>query len=1048
MPAPDLMKAEEESLAKWEREQTRKRVNELNAKGRPYYFLEGPPYANGELHLGHARGYSRKDAIMRFWRMKGRNVFDRAGFDVHGLPTENRVEQNFGIKSKREIETSIGVDNFIKACTDAYKGYMKDQIDVAVRYGTWMDFENAYIPATPDYISKSFSVFKRIYDKGLVYRGTQVMPYCVHCGTVLAKGPEVEEEQDTDPSVYILYKVNMELSKPRTDIGKEPYLLVWTTTPWTTVGNVLIAANPKAIYVRASVDGREMILAKDRLDAVAQELNLSPVVLGEFTGTELEGIYYTNPLEEQVPKQKGLRSQHKVTLSEGLVGTSEGSGLVHIAPAYGPEDFELGKAVKAPLLSVVGTDGAYTEDAGKYAGIKLIHDANREIEADLRAAGALLGKSMVRHSYPHCWRCHEKLIYLPTEQWFINIARIKKRIIKACDSVRWHPAELKRWFVESIESAPDWVISRQRYWGIPIPIWMCDSCKELKVVGSFDELKGSLGQDAQNSEAGMHKPFIDKVTFKCGKCGGMMHRVPDVFDVWFDSGVAHTASVSADEFARMYGKSFVTEGPDQIRGWFATLMKTGVAAYGKAPFNEIMLHGWVTDSKGEAMHKSKHNYVSAKDIVGKNSIDAFRLYSMKYVTHENIKFSYSGIEEMQAVLLLIHNIANLMAEYGAATGYVPKRIRVPRTLEGLDPDDAWIVSRLNSAVAEATEGFENYETHRGVNALVDFAVNDLSRFYLKLAKKKITGTTRQRARHTLDIVNYVLFNLLLALAPFAPMNMESIYQQRYAYKESVFMERWPKARQGLISKELENDFDVAAESITAILNSREKAGIRLRWPITAATLEISTDAAFNTAQRLSDMIKEYTNARKLEIKEVQGVKESVVPLFNRLGPDFKADANIVAEALRMADAGELSAGVAKEGYYTLHTERGNFTIRAEHFTTAKHAEESDAVIFKYGKAYIDKERDEALIEDAMLRELEHGVQMLRREMGLKRSDRVELLYDTDAEFDRAVQRGISRLKKSLNAKSVRKGIPEGEQAKELDVMGATVRASIHRIAGS
>ena len=578
MPGPDLIKAEEESLAKWEREQTRRKVNELNAKGKPYYFLEGPPYANGELHLGHARGYSRKDAIMRFWRMKGRNVFDRAGFDVHGLPTENRVEQNFGIKSKREIETSIGVDNFIKACTDAYRGYMKDQISVAMRYGTWMDFDNAYIPAMPDYISKSFSVFKRIYDKGLVYRGTRVMPYCVHCGTVLAKGPEVEEELDTDPSIYILYKVNMDLSKPRTDLGKEPYLLVWTTTPWTTIGNVLIAANPKAIYVRASVDGREMILAKDRLDAVAQELNLSPVVLSEFTGTELSGLHYTNPLEEYVPKQKALRKQHIVTLSEDLVGTGEGSGLVHIAPAYGPEDFELGRQVKAPLLSVVGTDGAYTEEAGKYAGVKLIHDANREIETDLEAKGALLGKSTVRHSYPHCWRCHDKLIYLPTEQWFINIGRIKKKIVKACEHVRWHPAELKRWFVESIEGAPDWVISRQRYWGIPIPIWMCEQCRAVKVVGSFEELERGEGQMVRKTEADMHKPFIDQVTFKCEKCSGVMRRVPDVFDVWFDSGVAHTASLSAEEFARMYGRSFITEGPDQIRGWFATLMKTGVAA--------------------------------------------------------------------------------------------------------------------------------------------------------------------------------------------------------------------------------------------------------------------------------------------------------------------------------------------------------------------------------------------------------------------------------------------------------------------------------------
>ena len=1041
MLASDLIKAEEESLAKWEREHTRERVNELNARGKPYYFLEGPPYANGELHLGHARGYARKDAILRFWRMRGRSVFDRAGFDVHGLPTENRVERNLGIKSKREIETGIGVDGFVKACTEAYRTYMKEQIAVALRYGVWMDFANAYIPATPDYIDRSFGVFKKIYDKRLVYQGTQVMPYCVHCGTVLAKGPEVEEEEDTDSSIYVLYKVNNDLSKPRIELGREAYLLVWTTTPWTIPGNVLVAVNPKAMYVRASINGKEMIVAKDRLDAIAKEFGLSPIVLSEFLGSELEGIYYTNPLEEAVPKQKSFRKHHTVVMSEELVSMADGSGLLHVAPAYGPEDFALAKSLHAPMLSLVGTDGKYTVDAGKYAGVALIHDANHEVEKDLEAGGALLAKTQITHSYPHCWRCHEKLIYLPTEQWFINVAKMKKRIARECGRVEWHPSELKRMFLDSIRDAPEWVISRQRYWGIPIPIWVCDSCHERKVVGSVAELERS-GMKVRSTEADLHKPFIDRITFKCEKCGGTMHRVPDIFDVWYDSGVAHTASLSDEEFAAMYGRSFVTEGPDQIRGWFATLMKTGVAAYGKTPFKVIMLHGWVTDSKGFAMHKSKHNYVGAKDLVGKYPIDAVRLYLTKFVSHENIKFSEKGVEELQGVLMLMHNMANLVGEYSGVIGYTPKRIRIPRSLEGLDPEDAWIVSRLNSTIAEATAGFESYETHRSVNAIVDFAVNDLSRFYLKIAKKKIVGTTKGRARKTLDIVNYALFNLVLLTAPFAPMNMESVYMRLYPYKESVFMERWPKARQGLISKELERDFDVATESITALLSSREKAGVRLRWPVVSATLELNSPDAFTTAQRLSDMIEDYTNSNRLIVREVENVSEVVVPVFKRLGPDFKENANAVADALRKADATKLRSEVEEHGHFALHTDAGTFTIGPEHFAIEKRAEESDAVLFKYGKAYVDTARDEKVIEDATLREFERNVQLMRKELGLKRFDKIELYYETSGQLSGLLQRNAKRLASSLNAKSIVSGIPEGQVAKEFEVMDTIVKTFV------
>ncbi len=814
----DLLKIEQSILEVWEKNDTRNKVNASRKGKKLFFFLEGPPYANGELHMGHVRGYARKDAVLRYKRMRGFEVFDRAGFDVHGLPIENKVERQLGLTSKRDIETKIGVKNFISKCIEAYKGYVKDSIEVAKRYGTWFDFDNSYIPATAEYMDKSFSIFKAIYDKKLVYKDIQVMPYCVHCGTVLAKGPEVEEEEDTDPSVYIIFKVNNKLSKPKIKINENTYLLVWTTTPWTLPGNMAIAANPKARYVKVKFEEKELILAKERLDSFAKALKISPIIIDEFYGSELGGIYYVSLLEEFVPKQKETRKYHRILLSEELVSMEEGTGLVHIAPAFGPEDFTLARKEKIPLLSIVDTNGKYNADAGKYVGTALIHEANRTIEREIESNGALLGKFSITHSYPHCWRCHEKLIFLPTEQWFININKLKKKIKKQCEKIEWHPSELKQWFVESIDTAPDWVISRQRYWGIPIPIWICASCKHTTVIGSYKELRSKTNSDIRFSSEDLHKPVIDEVTIKCDKCGKDMRRTSDVFDVWYDSGVAHTASLSKEEFTKMFPKAFITEGPDQIRGWFATLMKTSVAVYGKSPFNTIIMQGWVVDAKGEAMHKSKGNYVSAQDLIGKYSMDAVRAFTLSHVVHETLKFSNVEIEEMQAMLILLHNVANMLEEYSTALHYIPTKIKIPRKPSELDLYNTWIVSRLNSVIKNATEDMNNYEIDQSVNEIINFVINDLSRFYLKIAKKRISISSRKEAKSTIDIINYILYNVLLLLAPIVPFNIEDIYLKRYKKKESIFFENWPKTKAILINQNLEKDFQVATEAVTAILN--------------------------------------------------------------------------------------------------------------------------------------------------------------------------------------------------------------------------------------
>lgn len=1041
----DLFRYESEILQKWEDEKTRQKVNSANLGKKKFFFLEGPPYANGELHMGHIRGYSRKDAILRYKRMRGFDVFDRAGFDVHGLPIENKAEKKLEIKSKRDIETTIGVSNFINTCIQIYKGYLEAQISDVKRYGVWMDFENAYIPATAQYIDRSWKIFKKIYDKKLVYRDIQVMPYCIHCGTVLAKGPEVEEEQDNDPSIFVTFKINARMSKPRIKIGENTHLLIWTTTPWTLPGNMAVCANPKAMYVRAKLGGTELILVKNRLEAVSKILDEPVIILDEFYGSELEGIYYHNPLEENIPRQKETRKYHKIIFSEEMVSLDEGTGMIHIAPAYGPEDFVIAKKNKIPLMSVVDLEGKYNQDAGKYFGKGLIHEANREIESELKNMGALLFKGQILHSYPHCWRCKEKLVYLPTEQWFIKVSKIKQKIKRESQKVDWHPTEGGKWFEDSIETAPDWVISRQRYWDIPIPIWMCTSCDNKKAIGSFDELKKESGKNLEFTSEHLHKPFIDDLLIKCEKCGNEMKRTKDVFDVWYDSGVAHTASLNEEEFKSMFSKALISEGPDQIRGWFATLMKTSVAAYGKRPFSTLVMQGWVVDAKGEAMHKSKGNFVAAHDLINKYSMDAVRAFILSHTAYEVMKFSHKEIEEMQSMLITLYNIANLITDYSSAIKYQPSKVKTPRNATKMSPEDAWIVSRLNSTIKEASEGMENYELHRLVNSVNTFVVSDLSRFYLKLAKKKILETTKAQAKQTIDLVNYLLYNSLLLLAPITPFSAEKIFLTNYKSKESIFYSKWPKHNSQMINPLLEESFGVGTDAITAILNSREKAQIKLRWPIMNARVEVTSEMAENAITKLANVIEEYTNTKHIILSKVTGIKEEVRPNFQRLGPDFKENAGAVAQALKEADAKELADSISKGGKHLLHTSKGPIEIKPEHFSIIQKAEESDAVPFKYGRVTVDKTISKELKEEALIREFERRVQMMRKEYNLKKQDRIHLGYVAGGEMAEAIGHNLQKLKKELNATSMKAQLGNQGLSQDFDIEGDVVRISIQKV---
>ena len=558
----DLIKSEEEVLSYWKEHDINAKVRARNKGNKPFYFLDGPPFVTGDLHLGQVWTKAFKDMVVRYKRSRGFDVVDRAGYDTQGLPAENLVEKRLRITSKKDIEETVGIENFIKGCRELIDYYMSRWENDFERFGVSLDFSRPYLPHTNEYMEGEWALFKAIDQRGYLYQGKKTTAYCPHCECVVSQGSmEVEHSEEKDPSVFVTFKVDGARSKgAKAQLGGETYLLVWTTTPWTLPANVAIAMAPQTMYVVARIRGKDMILAKGRLDQVSSLLGESAVVLKEFYGSELEGLGYVSALEGKVPEQAELRKHHKVLPAPELVTGDEGTGLVHIAPGHGLEDYAMGMKNKLPIFCPVGADARYTAEAGAYNGLKVPSDANAILLSDLEALGALEYTGELSHSYPHCWRCHSKLIFIATPQWFLNVQKIKRKLLAMNERISWHPEEARAWERDLINSSPDWCISRQRYWATPMPIWICGKCGERTVIGSRLELEeAALDKDYVRAMTDLHRPYIDKVAIRCAKCGGEGRRIKDVLDVWFDSGTSFRLSLSESEFDRLFPVDFVVE---------------------------------------------------------------------------------------------------------------------------------------------------------------------------------------------------------------------------------------------------------------------------------------------------------------------------------------------------------------------------------------------------------------------------------------------------------------------------------------------------------
>ncbi len=986
-------------------------------EGKKFYFVDGPPYTTGRIHLGTAWNKVIKDTILRYKRMTGFSPTDTPGWDMHGLPIEVKVEQELGFKTKRDIE-KYGIAEFVQKCMEyalRNKDAMTEQFKML---GVWMDWENPYMTIKAEYMNAAWWTIRIAYEKGLLERKKMVVNWCPRCETALADA-EVEYWDEEDPSIYVKFPVKNE---PNT------YIVIWTTTPWTLPANMAVAVHPSLEYVKikALKDDRieYLILAKELAESVLAKGDYKLWEIVEtYLGEDLVGLEYEHPLSDEVPLQKKWR--HAVYIADFV--TAENTGCVHIAPGHGLEDYELGVKEGLEIFNPVDDRGVYTEEGGKYAGM-FVKDANDEIIEDLYRKELLLAEEKIVHRYGHCWRCKSPIIYRSTEQWFLKISKLKTLMLEEIDKVRWVPewagsARFKDW----VSNAKDWCISRQRYWGIPLPIWICEKCGEMKVVGSINEVPWE-------SDLDLHRPKIDEVVFKC-KCGGDMKRVPDVFDVWFDSGVASWGSLAypleADEFEKLWPADFITEGHDQTRGWFYSQLGASVICFSKAPYKTVLMHGFTLDEYGRKMSKSLGNVVEPEEVVEQIGVDGFRLYVLTSAPWEDLRFSWDEARNINRMLNIVWNAVRFAYTYMSIDKFKTKGLRGA----DLKVEDKWILSRLESFNKEAYDAMENYQLHRVVRKFFDFFVEDFSRWYIQLIRPRVWEEKDSPSKlAAYETIFKVIDKAFRIIAPFAPFLSEWIYRHVISEfkdcKESIFLESFPPPREEFIDLELEKNMEIVREIVEAASNARQKARRKLRWPLRKLIIETRDEGVKSAVKKMESIIKMQSNVKSIEIVN-EFEKELVLkPNYKVIGPLLKARAKDFVEYVKTLK--EVPETINFEGLEL----KGSEAIIAEY----KVPEGYEYAEFSRGIVYIYKELDDELRKEAYAREIIRRIQEMRKEMDLDVEEFIESYVEMDSKLIEGWEEYIKSETRSIKLEF---GETTG-YTKEWDIEGMKIKIGIKR----
>ena len=1038
----NFVEREKEVIKFWKDNDVFEKSISKNEGGEEFSFYDGPPTANGKPHIGHILTRVMKDIIPRYQTMKGKHVLRKAGWDTHGLPVELEVEKSLGIDGKQQIE-SYGIEPFIKQCKQSVWKYKGEWEKMSDRVGYWADMDNPYVTYDDNYIESEWWALRQMHKKGLLYKGHKIVPYCPRCGTALSSH-EVAQG-------YKSVKENSVVARFRVKGEENRYILAWTTTPWTLPSNVALCMNPDESYIELESEGVRYIMA----EALAHNFFEDYKVLDRKSGKEWEGLAYeplfeytTQEIKRISPASAPMKAHYVVC--DSYVTMSDGTGVVHIAPAFGEDDYKVGKRYSLPVVQLVNERGCFDSRFPELDGI-FAKKADKMIIEMLEDSGLLFKVVPFEHDYPHCWRCDTPLLYYARSSWFIKVTQVKEDIIASNRSVNWMPETIKEGRMGNfLENVIDWGLSRDRYWGTPLPVWVCPDCGEIEVIGSKAELKEKCGLPA-DKDIELHRPYLDDLTCTCPKCGGKMKRTPEVIDCWFDSGSMpfaqyHYPFENNEVFERTFPADFISEAVDQTRGWFYTLLVINTILFGKAPFKNCIVLGHVNDKNGIKMSKHKGNVVDPWSVLDKQGADAVRWYfytsSAPWLPS---RFYEDAVSEAQRKYIgTVWNTYAFFTLYAEIDKYNPADYKLSECKLSLM--DKWILSKLNSLIKLVDEHLAEYEITESARALQDFA-DILSNWYVRRGRERYWGSEMTEDKAAAYTTLYtVLVTLAKLTAPYTPFMAEMMYSNLVpaffpAEPKSVHLCTFPVAQESYIDGELERGMDGVLDIVVLGRAARNAGNLKNRQPL--AKMVVVTTRDFSLSEDEKRIVLDELNVKTFTVADdaTKYISYKLKPQLKTLGPKYGKKLGAISAFLANCNADEVVAAVKDGGVYEIAGE-GVFLKQEDLQIFTQSAAGYVAAADKGITVALDTALTEELIEEGIERELVSKIQNMRKEAGFEVTDRIAVYYKAEGKAEKVLRKAA--FAGDVLAQSITEGDADGFK-KEQSINGEKVTLTLCKL---